>query len=140
MKTSYADLPRYVTKDGSTIRELMHPGVHDNRNQSLAEAIIAPRTRTVMHRHRASEELYHITQGAGRMTLGEETLDVVPGDTVVIPPGTPHCIENTGAVDLKILCCCAPAYSHADTELLEGEQAVERPRMRISRPVRSAGG
>ena len=125
MKTEYEQLPVYVTKDGSLIRELMHPGVHDNRNQSLAEAIVAPGVRTILHRHRATEELYHITQGSGRMTLDRDVFDVGPGDTVCIPPGTPHCIENSGSDELRILCCCAPAYSHADTELLE--TAVDAP-------------
>ena len=37
MKTRYADIPAYITKDGSTIRELMHPSVHGNRLQSLAD-------------------------------------------------------------------------------------------------------
>lgn len=125
MKTEYGKLPVYVTKDGSLIRELMHPGVHDNRNQSLAEAIVAPGARTLLHRHRASEELYHVTQGTGRMTVGKEHFPVSVGDTVCIAAGTPHCIENTGTDALKIICSCAPAYSHADTELLEGP--VESP-------------
>jgi mannose-6-phosphate isomerase-like protein (cupin superfamily) len=120
MKTEYRKLPVYATKDGSLIRELMHPGLHENRNQSLAEAVVAAGARTLLHLHRSAEELYHVTQGTGRMTLGAERFDVAAGDTICIPPGTPHCIENTGATPLHILCCCAPAYSHADTELLEG--------------------
>jgi hypothetical protein len=28
--TRYADIPAYVTKDGSLIRELMHPALHGN--------------------------------------------------------------------------------------------------------------
>jgi mannose-6-phosphate isomerase-like protein (cupin superfamily) len=127
MKTQYGRVPVYVTKDGSLIRELMHPGLHENRNQSLAEAVVAPGARTLLHRHRAAEELYHVTRGAGRMTLGKQTLDLAAGDTVCIPPGTPHSVENTGSEPLHILCCCAPAYSHADTELLEGP--VETPVM-----------
>jgi hypothetical protein len=31
-----------VTRDGSVIRERMHPSVQGNRRQSLAEAIVAP--------------------------------------------------------------------------------------------------
>lgn len=27
--------------------------------------------------------------------------------------------KNTGKTPLKILCCCSPAYSNEDTELLE---------------------
>lgn len=52
------------------------------------------------------------------MTLGKETFAVRAGDTVCIAPGTAHCIENTGAGPLRILCACAPAYADADTELL----------------------
>ena len=119
--TRYADIPAYVTKDGSEIRELMHPQQHGNRAQSLAEATVPPGRRTLLHRHARTEELYHVTAGRGRMTLGEERFEVGAGDTVHIAPGTPHCIEALGAEPLRILCCCSPAYSHEDTELLEGE-------------------
>lgn len=121
-------VPAYVTKDGSEIRELMHPAVHPGaRAQSLAEATVFPGQRTLLHRHGVTEELYHITAGNGRMTLGNEQFNVAPGDTVLIPPGTAHCIENTGAVPLRLLCCCAPAYSHDDTEVLEGDRTTEGP-------------
>ncbi|MEK7303642.1 MAG: cupin domain-containing protein [Pseudomonadota bacterium] len=118
MKTRYAAVPAFITKDGSEIRELMHPSTHDSRAQSLAEAIVAPGATTRLHRHPMSEELYHITAGRGRMTLGEDSFDVEMGDTICIPPGTPHCIANTDSEPLRILCCCAPPYAHDDTELL----------------------
>lgn len=116
--TRYADADAYITKDGSTIRELMHPNMHGVRNQSFAEAIVEVGATTARHFHKASEEIYHITQGQGMMHLGHETFAVGLGDTIVIAPGTPHNITNTGDVALKILCACAPAYSHDDTELV----------------------
>jgi mannose-6-phosphate isomerase-like protein (cupin superfamily) len=119
-KTAYATVTPYVTKDGSEIRELMHPHRHGNRAQSLAEATVPVGGETQLHRHRVSEELYHITDGNGRMTLGDAQFDVTAGDTVCIDAGTPHRIVNTGEVPLKILCCCCPAYDHDDTELLAG--------------------
>jgi len=117
--TEHEKIEPFVTKDSSIIRELMHPAVHANVNQSLAEATVPVGIKTILHRHHNSEELYHITAGQGRITLGDEIFEVGLGDTVCIPPGTPHCIENTGQDVLKILCCCAPAYAHEDTELLE---------------------
>ena len=42
MRSSYAEVTAYVTKDVSTIRELMHPAGHGNRQQSLAKAVVAP--------------------------------------------------------------------------------------------------
>lgn len=118
MRTRRSELPTYVTKDGSTIRELMHPDHHPVCRQSLAEAEVAPGARTALHRHPATEELYHILDGQGRMTLGIETFEVAAGDTVLIPPGTPHAIANTGQGPLRLLCCCAPAYSHEDTDVV----------------------
>jgi mannose-6-phosphate isomerase-like protein (cupin superfamily) len=118
MKTRRADIAPYVTKDGSEIRELMHPVHHDNRAQSLAEATVAPGARTMLHLHCVTEEIYHCTGGEGVMTLGAETFAVKAGDTVCIAPGTPHCVMNTGNVPLVILCACTPAYAHEDTQLL----------------------
>ncbi len=117
MHTRYRDIPAYQTKDGSLIRELMHPQGHNNRKQSLAEAQLEPGQHTLLHRHHVTEELYHITAGKGLMTLGGQQFEVFPGDTVCILPGTAHCIQNNGNDVLRLLCCCAPAYSHDDTEL-----------------------
>ncbi len=121
MKTVYASITPYRTKDGSYIRELMHPArhaAHGNRAQSFAEAIVAPGAKTQLHQHHVTEEIYHITQGAGRMTLGARQFDVAVGDTICIAPQTAHCIECVGEVALKIICACSPAYAHEDTELL----------------------
>lgn len=118
MKTSRDAIQSYITKDGSLIRELLHSATHGNRGLSLAEAIVAPGAATTLHRHRLSEEIYHVLAGTGVMTLGAERFPLAAGDTVCIAPGKPHRVENTGTVPLCILCCCAPAYSHEDTELL----------------------
>ncbi len=117
--TRYADCPPYRTKDGSEIRELMHPAVHSNRRQSLAEAVVGPGETTRPHRHHESEELYHVVAGTGEMQLGEAIVAVGPGDTICIRPGMAHSLRNTGEIAMRVLCCCSPAYSHDDTELLD---------------------
>ena len=109
----------YVTCDGSLIRELAHPAMHGNTAQSLAEATVAPGGATLLHRHGRSEEIYHVVAGTGAMTLGGERFAITAGATVVIPPGAPHRLQNTGDVPLVVLCACAPAYAHDDTTLLE---------------------
>jgi mannose-6-phosphate isomerase-like protein (cupin superfamily) len=114
-RTGYGDIEPFITKDGSIVRELMRSVV-----QSLAEAIVPLGQTTYLHKHIRAEEFYHITGGVGLMRLGEEEFAVKAGDTVRIPPGTPHRVKNTGAGELKILCACAPPYEHEDTELLEG--------------------
>ena len=119
MKNSLSGVTPYITKDGSEIRELLHPAHHGARNQSLAEARVPAGCTTVLHRHEVTEEIYHVTGGTGIMTLGAEKFPIGAGNSVLIPPGTPHCVANTGDAALVILCCCAPAYSHEDTVLLK---------------------
>jgi len=118
MKTRYREVEPYRTKDGSTVRELMHPQVHGNRNQSLAEAIVEPGVSTRLHCHAVTEEIYHVTAGSGVMTRGVEQFPIGPGDTVCIPPGTLHRVVNNGTEPLCILCACSPPYSHDDTRLI----------------------
>jgi mannose-6-phosphate isomerase-like protein (cupin superfamily) len=114
----YPESAPYVTCDGSRVRELMRPERHAVVRQSLAEAELGPGQASLLHRHRETEELYHVTAGEGEMTLGDTAFPVTAGDTVCIPPGTAHRIRNTGEAALRILCCCTPAYAHEDTELL----------------------
>jgi mannose-6-phosphate isomerase-like protein (cupin superfamily) len=118
VKTEYSKIESYLTKDGSIIRELMHPDLHGNSNQSLAEAIIPVSGMTLLHKHIRSEEIYHITQGHGMVFLRDQRIEVVSGDTVYISPGAAHKVHNMGEEPLKILCCSSPAYSHDDTILL----------------------
>ncbi len=116
-KQSREDCRPFITLDGSLVRELMHPG--DQGRQSLAEAIVLPGNRTRAHRHHLSEEIYHFLAGSGIMELGDRSFRITAGDTVRIPPGTPHALLNDGDNELRLLCCCAPPYSHEDTELLD---------------------
>jgi mannose-6-phosphate isomerase-like protein (cupin superfamily) len=113
------DRPSFITADGSSIRELAGIPTGNATNQSLAEATVPPGGDTIEHFHRTSEEIYLFTSGMGRMRLGEQEAPVRAGDAVVIPPGIPHKLHNTGPEPLVLLCCCAPPYSHEDTVLVE---------------------
>ena len=121
MKQEYGRIQPYVTKDGSVIRELIHPDQGIETALSLAEATVHPGKATLLHLHRLSTEVYHVIRGKGRMLLGGKIFDVAPGDTILIRPGMPHRVHNTGEEALVILCCCSPAYAHEDTALLDDQ-------------------
>lgn len=107
----------FLTKDGSTIRELLGIGPGGTENVSLAEATLAPRQTTRRHHHASSEEVYFVLEGVGEMELDGRTSTVRAGDAIPIPPGSRHAIANTGPAALRILCVCAPPYRHEDTFL-----------------------
>ena len=108
----------FITKDTSEIREILAPRSSLIKNQSLAEAKVAPGQTTEEHYHVRSEEIYYILRGRGRMWLENDSREVRVGDGIAIPPGKKHKIENTSSADLVLLCCCTPAYTHEDTILI----------------------
>lgn len=114
-----SDVSAFTTKDGSEIRELLAHRNSALRNQSLAEARLPVGGTTQEHYHPRAEEIYYITHGTGRIRIEGELRDVQPGDAIAIPPGQKHKLWNTGMESLRLLCCCAPAYEHADTILTE---------------------
>ena len=77
-----SELEPFVTKDGSTIRELAGPARTAVRNQSLAEASVPPGAETDEHYHVEAEELYYFVAGAGRMRLGGDEQDVAAGGRI----------------------------------------------------------
>jgi len=113
------EVPAFITKDGSEIRELLAYRNSVIRKQSLAEARLTPGASTQEHYHPKTEEIYYITQGTGRMRIEDELREVKPGDAIAIPPGRKHKIWNTGTDTLRLLCCCVPGYEDADTVISE---------------------
>lgn len=109
------DAAPFVTRDGSTIRELLGPATVPAQHQSLAEATLPAGQSTERHYHRVAEEIYFITAGSGRMELDGDVAEVGPGDAILIPPGAWHQITALGDSELRLLCCCAPPYAHDDT-------------------------
>lgn len=115
----YNSIKAFITKDGSVIRELMHPDKHKNRGISVAEARLAPGRKTLAHCHEQSEEIYVVLAGSGWMERSGKRFNIESGMTIAILPGEVHALENSGTVELVILCCCTPAYRDDDTRLLE---------------------
>jgi len=105
----YSSLEAFTTKDGSRIREYLH-----TPSQSLAEASLEPGQATERHYHRLSEEIYLIVEGGGLMEVDGDKREVTAGDAILIPPGAWHALVAR-AHGARLLCCCAPPYSHDDT-------------------------
>ncbi|WP_456475034.1 cupin domain-containing protein [Candidatus Pyrohabitans sp.] len=108
----------FITKDGSEVRELLHPDNSPVEKLSIAEAVVGVGEATREHFHRKSEEVYYILSGRGEMHIDGEKAAVRVGDVVHIPAGARHYVVNTGKEELIILCASSPPYSHEDTELM----------------------
>lgn len=115
-------LQELATSERCFITELLnHPSRPDI---SLARARVAPGVTTQRHALDV-EETYVIEAGGGVMEVGGDRFRVAPGDSILIPEGTPQRIENDDAVDLVFLCLCRPRFRAEGYVALE--DAVGKP-------------
>lgn len=59
------------------------------------------------------DELVLILEGTGAAHIGGVTHPVSPGTCLHLPPGLPHCLENTGSTTMRVLGVFHPADSPA---------------------------
>jgi mannose-6-phosphate isomerase-like protein (cupin superfamily) len=73
---------------------------------------LIPPGRAPEHQH-TYDEVVHVLAGQGVVHLDGEQTPIGPGTSIYLPPGTPHCLENTGSEPLQVLGVFHPAGSPA---------------------------
>lgn len=58
--------------------------------------------------HSVAHEFFFVLFGQGRALLDGKTMDIAKGDSLLLPPGTEHVIENTGNGKLYTLTVMFP--------------------------------
>ena len=110
-----SDQTPFTTKDGSTITSILDESNAPVKNQSLAEATLPAKGSTQRHYHKKSEEFYYLLEGEAEMEIDGVTKKMSSGDAVLIPAGAWHQITANEGGPIRLLCSCAPPYSHEDT-------------------------
>ena len=118
----------HIIRNGATAEYYFDEGCHitewlnsaEDESASIARARVEPGVTTRLHRLRGVAERYVILQGNGLVEVGALTpASVGPGDVVVIPPGVPQRMTNTGSSDLIFLAVCTPRFTPEAYENLD---------------------
>jgi mannose-6-phosphate isomerase-like protein (cupin superfamily) len=64
--------------------------------------------KTPPHKHDQAHEMFYVLNGRGRAHCGGATYDMAKGDTLVLPPGLEHVVENAGTERLYCLTVMVP--------------------------------
>jgi len=72
-----------------------------------------PGAAEVRHYHEAAQQFFYILEGEAVMEVEGETLTLLRGEGLHIPPGKPHQIRNLSAEAVEFLVISQPA-SHGD--------------------------
>ncbi len=111
--------PWYEAPDHAVARQLFSPSNSRCTRMSLAEIRIPAGIAVREHFHKQREEIYHIVSGKGLMTLDGKTVEVGPGDTVVVHVGERHKILAHKGADLEMLVASVPAWAESDLNFTE---------------------
>ncbi|KAL1867266.1 hypothetical protein Daus18300_006385 [Diaporthe australafricana] len=80
----------YIFEDGSHT---------DNRIGAVLLMIPPGTSGPPMHWHRFHDELFFVTKGTVRFTVPDGSMDVSPGDLMVVPPRAIHTFENASSTE-----------------------------------------
>jgi len=82
-------------------------------------------TDSVRHYHKECTEIYYILEGRGKMELNDDVVELEPGVTILIEPGTFHRAYG----DITTIVFGVPAWHHTDefyqTEPPKSDTATE---------------
>tara|TARA_B100000900_G_C20598366_1_gene724390 strand:- start:1668 stop:2018 length:351 start_codon:yes stop_codon:yes gene_type:complete len=68
--------------------------IHDERTYKLKRIEVDPGGRLSYQYHHKRSEAWTITEGVGTITINGKTKDYMSGETILLPQGTKHRIEN----------------------------------------------
>ncbi len=75
---------------------------------SLAKVVCPPGTGAPPHTHVETEH-FHVLRGRLTIRLGNETMELNPGDTIHISSGAPHAFSNNSGDEAEFLSMATPA-------------------------------
>ena len=70
--------------------------IHDEPNYKLKRIEVEPGERLSYQYHDKRSEVWTIVEGVGTITIDEKVKDYKAGETILIPKGVKHRIENKG--------------------------------------------
>ena len=102
------DLP-FLAVQGDGASGLQLARLYQNPNHSLTFQLARIEAGGVSKRHQHPwEQINWVVSGTGQVEAGEQTIEIGPGDCVVIPGDTPHAITNNDDKPLMLVAVLGP--------------------------------
>ncbi len=71
------------------------------------------------HVHKEHSETIYILEGEGEMFLNDQLIKIKKGDYIFIPKNTPHSVNVSSNIPLKVLSIQAPLFDGKDRFFIE---------------------
>jgi len=112
-----------ISKDDTNYFACLADPVGEGVDFTILVEIYEPGGATPPNTHRGAYEFFFILEGTGRGKAGGVEVDLMPGSSLLVPPGTEHVVENTGSGNLYALCVMVPNEEFA--EMIHAGETVQ---------------
>ena len=85
-----------------------------------------PGARHELHRHPNAEEVEYLISGSGVAYVGDDAVELGPGEAVFVPQNAYHGFENTSDSEVVMAWCYAGAASLEDAGFVTEREDAER--------------
>lgn len=75
-------------------RELLKLDTGDHSNFFIQEVRLKKQTQAKLHYHQEQTEIFYAIKNQGYFIIGQDRIDLKPGDILVIDPGEKHTVGN----------------------------------------------
>lgn len=94
---------------GALSKALVRPENCGARRIDFRISSYQPMAYVAEHVHKVQEQIYHVLEGEGMLTLDDERMLMRRHDFVFVPPGVRHSFTNNGLEPLVFLVITTPA-------------------------------
>lgn len=93
---------------GALSKALVRPETCGSRRIDHRISSYQPMAHVAEHVHQVQEQVYHVLEGVGLLTLDDRRVLMRPHDYVFVPPGVRHSFTNQGLTPLVFLVVTSP--------------------------------
>ena len=93
---------------GALSKALVRPETCGSRRIDFRISCYQPMAHVQEHVHQVQEQVYHVLEGEGLLTLDDRRVLMRRNDYVFVPPGVRHSFTNNGLVPLVFLVVTTP--------------------------------
>jgi len=105
-------------KGTARYRRALFPEMFQTNWSYVDHLVLTPNSSEGLHRHDYVEEIYYVMRGSGRVTVGEETVEIKTGDAIPVHPREAHSVQSTGDEIEFMIFGLAIEKSRIDTTVL----------------------
>ena len=102
LRTKSESQMKTIVEDWGTLTWLAS-GELTGSDITVGRVVIKPGRSNPRHCHDNCEEVLYLLQGQLTHSFADESIEMAPGDALVVPPGIMHNAMNTGIIDADMI-------------------------------------